>query len=46
VVCSRAHEGLIDEHEIAADGTVTPSVVCTESGCDFHDFVRLEGWAP
>lgn len=44
VVCSRSHDGLIDEHEIAADGTVTPSVVCNQDGCDFHEHIRLIGW--
>lgn len=30
-------------HEVAADGTVTPSVVCPKP-CGFHDMVKLEGW--
>lgn len=29
-------------HAIAADGTVSPSVICTR--CDWHDRIRLEGW--
>lgn len=33
-------------HEIASDGTVTPSVVCPYEDCDFHDYVRLIGWTP
>ena len=32
------------EHEIAADGAVTPPVVCPYEGCEFHEFIRLEGW--
>lgn len=32
-------------HQIADDGTVSPSVVCTTEGCGFHEFIRLEGWA-
>lgn len=32
-----------DGWKIAADGTVTPSVVCE---CGFHEFIRLEGWEP
>lgn len=54
VTCARGHDGLIDEHTIAADGTVTPSVVCAgypagdparPSGpCDWHEHIRLEGW--
>lgn len=49
VVCAQGHSGLIDEHTIADDGTVMPSVVCTgpdgKGGCAWHEFVRLEGWA-
>jgi hypothetical protein len=29
-------------HEIAADGTVTPSVECFE--CDWHETITLEDW--
>lgn len=31
-------------HEIDAQGVVSPSVVCPHDGCDFHEFVQLEGW--
>ena len=34
------------DHEVAADGTVKPSVVCPKEGCGFHDSVRLIGWQP
>ena len=44
--CPNGHGGLIDEHTIHADGRVEPSVVCTEDGCDFHDYIRLVGWEP
>lgn len=37
--------GLLD-HEIAADGKVTPSVQCMKDGCSFHDMIRLLGWVP
>lgn len=33
-------------HEIAKDGTVNPSVVCPNANCNFHQFVKLEGWTP
>ena len=56
VTCARGHDGLIDEHEIAADGTVSPSVVCTgypagdlsraPESCDWHEHIKLEGWPP
>ena len=32
-------------HTIAMDGAVSPSVVCDGAGCDFHEYVRLDGWA-
>lgn len=31
-------------HEIAPDGTVTPSMVCTTKDCGFHDMGKLVGW--
>ncbi len=34
------------DHEIDADGFITPSVDCPTEGCEFHDFVRLLGWEP
>lgn len=44
LVCSRGHKMTLRGHEIAADGTASPSVVCPVSGCDFHEFIRLDGW--
>jgi predicted RNA-binding Zn-ribbon protein involved in translation (DUF1610 family) len=38
--------GSLADHNIAPDGTVSPSVVCPTAGCDFHEFIRLEGWTP
>jgi hypothetical protein len=40
--CSCGQNGEI-RHEIAADGTVSPSVGCGW-GCGFHVHARLEGW--
>lgn len=45
VVCGKGHVGLIDEHAISDNGTVSPSVVCTEIGCGWHEHVQLIGWA-
>lgn len=42
--CPNGHTASLADHEIAADGTVSPSLVCPHERCDFHDFVRLEGW--
>lgn len=36
----------LSDHEIRADGTVTPSLVCPFDDCDFHAWVKLEGWRP
>jgi hypothetical protein len=33
---------LAGTHDIAADGTVTPSVVCPN--CSFHEWIKLDGW--
>jgi len=43
-------QSLLD-HDIAADGSITPSVVCpgvTSSGtsCTWHEVIKLEGWKP
>ena len=34
----------LSDHEIAADGTVSPSAVCPYD-CGFHEFIKLDGWA-
>ena len=33
----------IETHSVSADGVVSPSIVCGY-GCEFHEFVTLEGW--
>ena len=30
------------DHDVAKDGTVTPSLDCPK--CPYHKFVKLEGW--
>lgn len=32
------------DHDIDAQGVVTPSLECPDDGCRFHDFVILVGW--
>lgn len=44
--CPAGHELSLAGHDIAADGKVTPSVVCVYDGCTFHEFVELEGFTP
>lgn len=43
LTCPNGHYALLDDHEIAGDGSVTPSVLCPWH-CGFHDTVRLMGW--
>lgn len=43
--CPNGHLGKLD-HEIADDGTVSPSVACPVEGCGFHELVKLEDWTP
>lgn len=43
VACPARHRATL-RHEVAADGTVRPSLVCPREGCDWHVFGRLEGW--
>lgn len=42
--CVNGHIASLSGHDIAADGTVTPSLVCPEDGCIFHEFVQLDNW--
>jgi len=46
--CVNGHECCLssDLHQVAADGTVTPSAVCPVTGCGWHEFIRLLGWTP
>jgi hypothetical protein len=44
ITCSRGHTGILINHTISDDGGVSPSVACSERGCDFHEWVTLEGW--
>lgn len=36
--------GRLDDHKIAENGLVSPSVVCPVESCSFHDTVKLLGW--
>lgn len=48
VTCGMGHTTRLVStvHQVAPDGTVTPSYVCTVTGCTFHEWVRLAGWDP
>jgi hypothetical protein len=44
VCCPNGHIASLTDHDIKDDGAVSPSVVCPHEGCDFHEFIKLEGW--
>jgi hypothetical protein len=44
VWCGACGRSATIDHDIAADGTVTPSLMCPYDGCGWHVFARLEGW--
>jgi zona occludens toxin (predicted ATPase) len=48
--CPEGHTAILQQpdggHDIADDGTVSPSVVCPHDDCDFHEHVVLEDWEP
>jgi hypothetical protein len=44
LTCARGHAVSLKNHEVLSDGRVIPSVVCLAPGCDFHEYIRLEGW--
>lgn len=46
VACPRCGGSMqLRAHLIAADGSVSPSVVCPY-GCGWHEVIVLEGWRP
>lgn len=46
IVCPGCGRAQSLDHEIAVDGTVTPSLQCAFDSCAFHEWVRLDGWEP
>lgn len=34
------------DHDIDAQGIVTPSVDCPGEDCNFHEMIQLIGWTP
>lgn len=47
IECPRCGQGILGDtapHGIRADGKVYRSVVCQNPNCDFHSYIKLEGW--
>jgi len=46
VKCPNGHVTTLHQrvHRVDADGVVSPSYVCTAYGCNWHVFVRLDGF--
>lgn len=45
VTCPKCGVAGILDHEVARDGTVTPSLECVhKQTCGFHEMVRLADW--
>ena len=42
--CGDFKASLAGTHEIAKDGTVTPSLICGAETCDFHEHIKLQDW--
>jgi len=43
--CPKCKEpSLLSVHTIRADGVVTPSYVCPDKKCGYHEFVNFAGW--
>ncbi len=43
--CPKGHSAMLD-HMVRSDGKVTPSLVCPDADCGFHEHIRLIGWEP
>lgn len=40
-MCPNGHIGTFDDHLISENGEVSPSVVCPEDDCSFHEWITL-----
>lgn len=48
VECPNCGDGILGDfapHGIQEDGRVYNSVVCQSEKCDFHNYIKLEGWS-
>lgn len=46
ITCPECSECYLLDHEVAANGTVIPSVDCPTKKCTWHVHVVLDGWTP
>lgn len=52
IVCPNNHHSRLNRasrdggHKIDAQGNVTPSCICGETGCNFHETVTLSDYVP
>lgn len=44
VCCPECGERTTLDAEIAAGGEVNPAFTCPAEDCDWHEYLRLEGW--
>ena len=44
VFCPGCNKFAAVDHEVHPNGTLMPSLQCPFEGCDFHDYVVLQGW--
>lgn len=44
LTCPFGHGMTLKGHSVAANGFVSPSVVCHNGTCRFHEYVVLSGW--
>ena len=44
--CPSGHLGTLSRkiHQVSNEGIISPSYVCPNNGCDFHEYVELAGW--
>lgn len=45
VCCPYGHQGLIQPpHQVSDEGVVSPSCICPDDGCPWHDYLTLDDW--
>lgn len=44
VTCPECNETGGLDHDVSVQGFVTPSLVCPNDACSFHDWVALQNW--